>query len=113
MREQERVRTAHNTIEISSDSSLSSSSDELLETSSDESSDSSTRKKPNKPVTSSNKSSKFWAKHKSDNEETPLKQLHQDVFTSKQEILEIIKRLQINCGFLDTERLFIFTINWL
>ena len=64
-------------------------------------------------MTSSNKSSKFPAEHKSNNEETPLKQPHQDVFTPKQDILEIINQLHINCGFLDTEHLFIFPINWL
>ena len=75
IREQERVSIAHNYIGMSSDSSSSSSSDDSLETSSDDSSDSSTRKKPTKKVTSSNKSSTFPAKHKSDNEETPLKNL--------------------------------------
>ena len=105
-KEKERVHTAHKYIEISSDSSSSSSSDESSETSLDDSSDSSTRQKPTKPVTSSNKSSTFLAKLKSDNEETPLKQPHQDASTSKQEILERIKRLHINCGFLDTENLF-------
>ena len=54
---------------------------------------------------SSNKSSAFTSNHKSDNEETPLKQPHQDAFTPKQEILEIIKRLHMKCGFLDTENL--------
>ena len=53
------------------------------------------------------------AKHKSDNEETPLKQPHQYAFTSKQEILERIKRLHIKCGFLYTEHLFMLPINWL
>ena len=86
---------AHNTIEISSDSLSSSSSDDSLETSSDDSSDSGTSQKPTKPVTSSNKSSTLPNKHKSDIEETPLKQPHQDAFTSKQETLEIIKRLHI------------------
>ena len=55
IREQECVRMAHNTIEISSDSSSSSSSDESLEISYDYSSDSGTRQKLTKPVTSSNK----------------------------------------------------------
>ena len=62
---------------------------------------------------SSDKSSTFPAKHKSDNEETPLKQPHQDVFTSKQENLERIKRLHIKCGFLDTEHLFMLPKTWL
>ena len=44
-------------------------------------------KKPTKPVTPSNKSSTFPDKLKSDNEETPLKQPHQDDPTPKQEIL--------------------------
>ena len=73
MREQERVHMAHKYIEILSDSSSSSSSDDSLGTSSDDSSDSSTRQKPTKPIASSNKSSTFTAKHRSDNEETPLK----------------------------------------
>ena len=62
---------------------------------------------------SSNKSSTLQAKHKSDNEETPLKQPHQHAFTSKQETLEIINRLHIKCGFLDTERLFMLPKTWL
>ena len=61
-------------------------------------------------MTSSNKSSTFTAKHKSDNEKTPLKQTHQDAFTSKQETIKIIKRLHIKCGFLDTEQLFMLPI---
>ena len=82
--EQECVRMAQNYIVISSDSSSSLSSVDLLETSSDDSSDSGTRQKPTKPVTSYNKSSTFPAKHRYDYEETPLKQHHQDAFTSKQ-----------------------------
>ena len=78
MREQEHVYMAQNTIVISSDSS---SSDYLLEIYSDESSDSVTRKIPTKPVTSSNKSSTSPAEKNPDNEETPLKQPHQDLFT--------------------------------
>ena len=62
---------------------------------------------------SSNKSSTFTAKRNSDNEETPLKQPHQDAFTSKQEILERINCLHIKCGFLDTENVFMLPINWL
>ena len=85
MRGKERVHMAQNYIEISSDSSSSSSSDDLLETSYDESYDSGTSQKPTKPVTSSNKLSTFLAKHKSGNEETPLKQPHQDAFNLKQE----------------------------
>ena len=50
-------------------------------------------KKTTKPVSSSNKPSKFQARRKSDNEETPLKQPHHDAFMSKKEILERIKRL--------------------
>ena len=64
-------------------------------------------------MTSSNKSSTFPAKHKSDNEETPLKQPHQDAFKSKQETLERIKRLNIKCGFLDNEHLLMITKTWL
>ena len=64
-------------------------------------------------MTSSNKSSTFPAKHKSDNEETPLKQPHKDAFTSGQETLERIKHLHIKCGFLGTEHLFMLPINWL
>ena len=40
---------------------------------SDDKSDSGRRQIPSKPVTASNKSSAFPAKHNSDNEETPLK----------------------------------------
>ena len=93
---------AQNYIEIFSDSSSSLSSGDSLETLLDDSSDSGTRQKPTKPVTSSNKSSTFPARHKSDNEETPLKQPHQDAFTSRQEILEGIKQLHIKHGLLDT-----------
>ena len=60
-----------------------------------------------------NKSSTFLAKSKYDNEETPLKQTHQDAFTPKQEILEIIKHLHIKCGFLDDEHLLMLPIKWL
>ena len=74
-------------IGISSDFLSSSSSDDLSETSSDEEYDSGIRQKSTKPVTSSNKPSPFPAKRKSDNEETPFKQPHQDASTSKQEIL--------------------------
>ena len=102
MREEERVRMAHNII-ISSESLYSY---DLSETLSVESSGSGRRKIPTKLVTSSNKSSTFPAKHKSDNKETPLKQLHKDAFTLKQEALEIIKRLHLKCGFLDSGILF-------
>ena len=71
-KEQERFHTAQKYIEILSDSSSSSSSDDSSETLSDELSDSGTRQRPTKPVTSSNKSSTFPAKRKSDNEETPF-----------------------------------------
>ena len=64
-------------------------------------------------MSSSNKSYIFQAKRRSDNEETPLKQPHHDAFTSKQEVLEIIKRSHKNCGLLDTEHLFVLPINWL
>ena len=111
-KEHDCVHTAHKQIEISSVSLSSSSSDDSLETLSDGSSDSGTREKPTKPVTPSNKSSTFTAKHKSDNEETSLKQPHQDAFTSKQVVLEITKRLHIECGFLDTEHLFMLPITW-
>ena len=108
-RENKHVSVWHRKILIFlSDFSSSSSSYESLEISSDDSYDSGTRKNPSKPATSSNKSSTFTAKHKSDNEETPLKIPHQDAFTLKQENLLIIKRLHIKCGFLDTEHLFIY-----
>ena len=68
---------------------------------------------PTIPVMSSNKSSTFPAKQKSDNEETTLKQPHQDAFTSKQETLETIKRLHIKRGFLYNEHLFILPKTWL
>ena len=110
MREQERVHIAQNYIEISSDFSSSSSLYDSLETFSDDSSDLGKRKKI---VTSSNKSSIFPDKHRSNNEETPLKQPHQDAFMSKQETLEIIKGLHIKCGLLDAEHLFMIPINWL
>ena len=64
-------------------------------------------------MTLSNKASTFLAKHKSDNEETPLKKTHQGPFTSKQETLERIKRLHIKCGFLDNEHLFMIPKNCL
>ena len=112
MREKEKVCMAQKYIEISSDSLSSSSSYDSLETLSDDSSDSGTSKKQTKPVTSSNKSSTFPAKHKSGNEETPLKQPHQDAFTQRQETLEIINWLHIKCGFLDTEPLLMLPINW-
>ena len=83
-KEQERFHTSQKYIEILSDSLSSSSSDDYSETSLDYSPDSGTRQKPTKPVTSSNKSSTFPAKRKSGNEETPLKQPHQDAFTLKQ-----------------------------
>ena len=62
---------------------------------------------------SSNKSSAFPAKYKSDNEERQFKQPHKDTFTSKQETLERIKRLHIKCGVFDTEHLFVLTKTWL
>ena len=61
---------------------------------------------------SSNKLSTFPAKHNSDNEETPLKQPHQDAFTSKQETLELINQLHIKFGLLDTEHLFMLPKTW-
>ena len=112
-KEKECVHMAQKYIEILSDSLSSFSSYDSSETSSDDSSDSGTKKKPTKPVTPSDKSSTFLAKRKSDNEETPLKQPHQDASTPKQDILERIKRLHIKCGFLDTEHLFMLPINWL
>ena len=81
--EQKCVHTAQKYIDIFSDSLSSSSSYDPLETSSGYSSDSGTSQKTTKPVTSFNKLSTFPAKRKSDNEETPLKQPHQDYFTSK------------------------------
>ena len=83
MREKEKVCMAQKYIEISSDSLSSSSSYDSLETLSDDSSDSGTSKKQTKPVTSSNKSSTFPAKHKYGNEETPLKQPHQGFLHAK------------------------------
>ena len=74
--------------------------------------DSGRRQLPSKPVKSSNKASTFPDKNKSDNEETPLKN-HQGPFTSKQETLEIIKRLHIKCCFLDTEHLYMLPKTWL
>ena len=71
MKEEERVCMAQNSIIISSD-------DEY---------DSGRRAIPSKPVMSSNKASIFPAKHKSNNEETPLTKTHQGTFTSKQETL--------------------------
>ena len=108
-REEDHVRMAQNIILISSESS---SSDDSLEKYSDDSSDSGTRKIPTKPVMSYNKSSTFMAEHKSDNEETPLKQPHQDAFIWKQETLERINRLHIKCGFLDTEHVFMLPKTW-
>ena len=64
-------------------------------------------------MTSSYKASIFPAEHKSDNEETPLKKTHQGPFTSKQQTLEIIKRLHIQCVSLDTEHLFLIPKTWL
>ena len=110
MREEERVPMAQNTIIISSESL---SSDDLLKISSDDSSDSGRRKIPTKPFMSSNISSPFSAKQRSENKETPLKQPHQDAFKRKQETLEIIKRLHINCCFLGTEHLFMLPKNCL
>ena len=86
-KEQECVHKARNYSYIFSDSSSSSSSDDSMETFLDDSYDSGTRQKPTKKVSSSNKSSTFQAKRRSDNEETPLKQPHHDAFTLKQEIL--------------------------
>ena len=103
MRGKERVQMAQNTIIISSDSS---SSEESLETLSDDSSYSGRKQIPTKPVTLSNIAFTFPAEHNYDNEETPLKQPHQDAFTLKQEALEIIKRLHLKCGFLDSGILF-------
>ena len=85
IREEERVCIAHNTIIFLY---KSVSSYDLLETSYDESSGSGRRQIPTKPVISSNKSFTFPAERKFDNKETPLKQPHQDTFTSKQETLE-------------------------
>ena len=80
---------------------------------SDDKSDSGGRQIPSKPVKSSDKVSTFPAKHKSNNEETPLIKTHQRPFTSKQETLEIIKRLHIKCRFLNTEHLFVLPKTWL
>ena len=88
--EEERVCMAQNTIIIQSDEKY----------------DSVRRKIISKPVRSYNKASKFLAKHKSDNEETPFGNTHEGPLTSKQETLERIKRLHIKCDFLDTEHLF-------
>ena len=64
-------------------------------------------------MTSSNKTSTFQDEHKSDNEETPLVKSHQGPFVSKQETWEVIKRLHIKCGFLDTEHLLMIPKTWL
>ena len=61
-------------------------------------------------MSSSNKKSTFQAKRKYDNEETPFKQTHHDAFTSKQENLEIIKRLHKKCGILDIEHFSCFLL---
>ena len=53
------------------------------------------------------------AKRKSDHVETPLKQHHQEAFTSKQDIYKRIKPLHIKFGFLDTEHLCKLPIKWL
>ena len=92
MRDEERFIMAQSTIIIFSESL---SSDDSLETSSFESFNSGKRQIPTKTVTSSNKSSTFSAKHKSDNEESSLKQPHQDAITLKQETFEIIKWLHV------------------
>ena len=75
--------------------------------------DSGRRKIPSKPVTSSNKASTLTAEHKSNNEEKPKKKTHQRSFTLKQETLEIIKRLHIKYGSLDTEHLLMLPKTWL
>ena len=62
---------------------------------------------------SSNKSSTFQAKRRSDNGESPLKQPHHDAFMSKIIFLERIKRLHRKCGLLDTKNLLMIPINWL
>ena len=64
-------------------------------------------------MTPFNKLSTFPNEHNPDNEETLLKQPHQDAFTPIQETLERIKRLHIKCGVLDTEHSFVIPINWL
>ena len=110
MREEEHAPMSQNTIIISSESL---SLDDSLETLSDESSGSGRRQIPTKPVMLYNKSSTFPAKHKSDNEETPLKQPHQDAFTLEKETLERTKWLHIKCGFLDTEYSFMLPKTWL
>ena len=71
-KKQERVHTAQKYIEFLSDFSSSSSSDDSSEKLLDDSSDSGTSQKPTKLVTLFNKSSRYPAKRKSDNEETPL-----------------------------------------
>ena len=75
-KEQERDHMAQKYIEILSDYSSSSSSDNSSKIFLDGSSYSGTSQKQTKPVKSSNKSSTFPDKHKSDNEETPLKQYY-------------------------------------
>ena len=86
MREEDRFCMAQNAIIIFSDDKSNSERRQIL----------------SKPVTSSNKSFTSPDKHKSDNEESPLKKTHQGPFTSKQETLERIKWLHIKCGLLDT-----------
>ena len=95
-REEERVCMTHNSIIILSGNE----------------SDSGRREITFRPVTSFNKASTFTDEHKSDNEETPLGKTHQVPFTQKQQALERTKRLNINCGFLDAENLFILTKTW-
>ena len=111
--QQERVHTAKKQIYLSSNSLSYLSSYDSSERLLDESSDSGTRQKLTKPVSSSNKSSTFQVKLRSNNEETPLKQPHHGSFTWKQEILERINFLHYKCGFFDTEHLFTLPFNWL
>ena len=110
IKEKESVHMTQNTIIISSESSYSDDSLEKLPV---ESYGSGRRQIPTKPVMSHNKSPTLTDKHKFDNEETLLKQPHQDAFTSKQGTLEIIKRLHIKCVLLYTEHLFMLSKTWL
>ena len=81
--------------------------------SSDDESDSGRRKILSKPVTSSNKASKFPAKYNPGNEEITFEKNSSGTLHIETRKFKIIMRLHIKCGFLDTEQLWIFPKNWL
>ena len=81
--------------------------------SSDDNSDSERSEISSEPATSSNKVSTFPAEHNSDNEDTPLKKNHAIPWTSKKDVLEIIKTLHLNCGNEQYEHLYILPSRWL